>query len=445
MSKESKSYKNSPKKFYIKTFGCQMNKNDSSIIAQILQDNGYGYARDPQNADIFIINTCSVREHAEQRALGYISSLKNWRTKQGRILAVVGCMAKRLADDIAIKFPFVDLILGPDSFRKISGFVSEIYSKNTKIIETSFSGETYCGIYPKRIGVSDFVSIMRGCNNFCSYCIVPYVRGEARSRPIDDIEKEIENLVNNRVKDITLLGQNVNEYLYKEIDFAGLLNRVAQIPGLFRLRFLTSHPKDLNDLIIHAVKMNKNICEWFHLPLQSGNNRILKLMNRRYTKEDYFKLIKRIRKEIPDATITTDVIVGFPTETEEEFMETMSIMEEIGFDNAYTYRYSPRKGTKAYEYESLPEQVIKSRLEKLIAFQGEIIIEKAKQMIGKKYEVLFESKAKNGATRGKTRGNKDVIVEQKICPGEVREVIIKEVRGRTPKGNPALCSAYADG
>ena len=422
------------KKFFIKTFGCQMNKNDSSIIAQILQNNGYGCAQDPKNADIFIINTCSVREHAEQRALGYISSLKNWRTKQGRILAVVGCMAKRLADDIAIRFPFVDLILGPDSFRKISGFVSEIYSQNTKIIETSFSGETYCGIYPKRIGVSDFVSIMRGCNNFCSYCIVPYVRGEARSRPMDDIEKEIENLVDNRVKDITLLGQNVNEYSYNKIDFAGLLNTVAKIHGLFRLRFLTSHPKDLNDSIIHAVKMNKNICEWFHLPLQSGSNRILKLMNRHYTKEEYLKLIKKIREEIPDATITTDVIVGFPTETEEEFMETMSIMEEIGFDNAYMYRYSPRKRTKAYEYESLPEQVIKSRLEKLIAFQGEIIIEKAKQMINKKFEVLFESSARHGATRGKTRGNKDVIVEQDICPGEVREVIIKEVKGRTPKG-----------
>jgi tRNA-2-methylthio-N6-dimethylallyladenosine synthase len=408
MSKESKSYKNSPKKFYIKTFGCQMNKNDSSIIMKILQDNDYECAPDPQNADIFIINTCSVREHAEQRALGYISSLKNWRTKRGRILAVVGCMAERLADDIATRFPFVDLILGPDSYRKINGYLNEIYLKNTKIIETSFSGETYCGIYPKRIGVSDFVSIMRGCNNFCSYCIVPYVRGKARSRSIDDIQKEVENLVNNRVKDITLLGQNVNEYLYKEID------------------------------IIHAVKMNKNICEWFHLPLQSGNNRILELMNRRYTKEEYSKLIKRIRKEIPDATITTDVIVGFSTETEEEFMETMSVMEEIGFDNAYMYRYSPRKGTKAYEYESLPEQVIKSRLEKLIAFQGEIIIGKAKQMIGKKYEVLFESKAKNGATRGKTRGNKDVIVEQEICPGDVREVIIKEVRGRTPIGQTTL-------
>ena len=426
------------KKFFIKTFGCQMNKNDSSIIAQILQNNGYGCAQDPKNADIFIINTCSVREHAEQRALGYISSLKNWRTKQGRILAVVGCMAKRLADDIAIKFPFVDLILGPDSFRKISDFLDEIYLKNTKIIETSFSGETYCGIYPKRIGVSDFVSIMRGCNNFCSYCIVPYVRGEARSRPMDDIEKEIENLVDNRVKDITLLGQNVNEYSYNKIDFAGLLNTVAKIHGLFRLRFLTSHPKDLNDSIINAVKMNKNICEWFHLPLQSGSNRILKLMNRHYTKEEYLKLIKKIREEIPDATITTDVIVGFPTETEEEFMETMSIMEEIGFDNAYMYRYSPRKKTKAYEYESLPEQVIKSRLEKLIAFQGEIIIEKAKQMINKKFEVLFESSARHDATRGKTRGNKDVIVEQKIVPGEICEVIIKEVRGRTPIGDPAL-------
>jgi len=422
------------KKFFIKTFGCQMNKNDSSIITQILHDSSYKWTQDLHRADIFIVNTCSVRSHAEQRALGYIAGLGRWRSTQGRILAVVGCMAERLANDIAIKFPFVDLILGPDSYRRIGDFVDQIYARNTKIIETSLNEETYCGIYPRRIGISDFVSIMRGCNNFCSYCVVPYVRGKARSRLPEDIMKEIEVLVKGGTKDITLLGQNVNEYSYNDIGFADLLNLVVKIPYVFRLRFLTSHPKDLDDATIGAIKEHKNICEWFHLPLQSGCTRILELMNRRYTKEGYLNLINKIRNEIPDATITTDVIAGFPTETEEEFSETLAIMEEVKFDNVYTYRYSPREGTKAYEYESLPEDVIKSRLKRLIDYQSEIIIKKTKEMVGKKDEVLFEAQAKNGATRGKTRGNKDVIVEKDIIPGEVREVVIKEVRGRTPIG-----------
>lgn len=423
-----------PKKFFIKTFGCQMNKNDSSIITQILHDSGYKWTQDPHRADIFIVNTCSVRLHAEQRALGYIAGLRRWRSTRGRILAVVGCMAERLADDVARKFPFVDLILGPDSYRRIGDFLGQIYARNTKIIETSLNEETYCGIYPKRIGISDFVSIMRGCNNFCSYCIVPYVRGRARSRQPEDIIKEIGFLVEGGTRDITLLGQNVNEYSYNDTGFADLLRMVAQIPDIFRLRFLTSHPKDTDDATIETIKEHKNICEWFHLPLQSGCNRILELMNRDYTKECYLNLINKIRKEIPSATITTDIIAGFPTETEEEFAETLAIMEEVKFDDAYMYRYSPREGTKAYELESLPEEIIKRRLKDLINFQNKIILDKTKEMIGKKYEVLFEAQAKNSATRGKTKGNKNVVVEQEIQPGEAREVIIKEVKGRTPIG-----------
>ena len=409
-----------------------MNRKDSSIVTKLLCDNGYAATQDPQVADIYIINTCSVREHAEQRALGFIAGLKRWHTREGRIVAVVGCMAQRLADTITRNMPFVDLVLGPDSYRRIGDFVNQVYAENTKIIETSVTDETYCDIYPQKSGVADFVPIMRGCNNFCSYCIVPYVRGRARSRPLDDIVEEIKHLIDNGVRDITLLGQNVNEYSYEGIDFASLLNVVAQIPGLCRLRFLTSHPKDFDDATIEAVKLNKSICEWFHLPLQSGCNRILKLMNRHYTKEDFMKLIKKIRKEIPTTTITTDVIVGFPTETDEEFLETISLMEEIGFDDAYMYRYSSREKTKAYEYESLSENVIKSRLRRLIDFQNQIIIEKTHAMIGKRFEVLFESEAKHGATRGKTRGNKDIVVEEKLEPGEIRDVVVKEVRGRTP-------------
>ncbi|MGB3340709.1 MAG: tRNA (N6-isopentenyl adenosine(37)-C2)-methylthiotransferase MiaB [bacterium] len=438
MSKESKSRvyteqsRSAPKKFYIKTFGCQMNKNDSSIITEILENNNYRSIEDPVRADIYIINTCSVRKHAEQRALGHISSLKKWADKPDRKVVVVGCMAQRIADNIIRQYAFVDLVLGPDSYRNISKFLDEIYKNQTRISDTKLSGEVYDKIYPKRTGIVDFISIMRGCDNFCSYCIVPYVRGRVRSRPVDDIIAQINHLIENGVKDITLLGQNVNEYAHRGIDFAGLLNKVVEIPGLIRLRFLTSHPKDLNDEIIHTVAKHDNLCEWFHLPLQSGCDRILQLMNRQYNKSDYHQLVGKIRQMIPQATITTDIIVGFPTETEKEFEETVDMLHEMRFDDAYMYRYSARQGTKAFQYESLPERMIMTRLKKIIDIQSEIVKKKAKKMINRTYEVLFEGPAANRATRGKTRGNNDIIVEQEIKPGFLGKVIIIGVKGRTP-------------
>jgi tRNA-2-methylthio-N6-dimethylallyladenosine synthase len=420
------------RKFYVKTFGCQMNKNDSSIITEILENNNYRPVEDPGHADIYIINTCSVREHAEQRALGHISSLKKWADKPDRKVVVVGCMAQRIADNIIRRYRFVDLILGPDSYRNISEYLDEIYKSQTRISDTKLSEEIYDKIYPKRTCIADFISIMRGCDNFCSYCIVPHVRGRARSRPVEDIIAQTNHLIENGVKDITLLGQNVNEYAHRGVDFAGLLNKVCEIPGLIRLRFLTSHPKDLSDEIIHAVAENDTLCEWFHLPLQSGCDRILQLMNRQYNKGDYHQLVGKIRQAIPQATITTDIIVGFPTETEEEFEETVDLVNELQFDDAFMYRYSARQGTKAFEYESLPERMIMTRLKKIIDIQNEIVIKKAKEMVGRTYEVLFEEPAANRATRGKTRGNKDIIVEQEIRPGSLGKVSIIGVKGRTP-------------
>ncbi|HEC79528.1 MAG TPA: tRNA (N6-isopentenyl adenosine(37)-C2)-methylthiotransferase MiaB [candidate division WOR-3 bacterium] len=425
------------KKFYIRTFGCQMNKNDSSIITKILEDRGYTRTEEIPLADILLVNTCSVREHAENRALGYISTLKRWRNEKKRVLGVVGCMAKRLAGRITAQLPFVDLVIGPDSYRNLPDYIEDVIESCTRIIETSDSDETYCGIYPRSPAVCDFVSIMRGCNNYCSYCIVPYVRGRVRSRPPDDIISEIKHLIAKGVKDITLLGQNVNAYYFDGATFAVLLQKAAQIPGLTRLRFLTSHPKDFNDEMIDTVKKYENICEWFHLPLQSGCNRILELMNRGYTKEEFVELVTKIRHCIPEATITTDVIVGFPTETEEEFMETLALLDELKFDDAYMYRYSPRPGTRACRLTPLPEDIIKSRLKKLIEFQNKIMLDKIKAMVGHTYEVLFEAKSEYGGTRGKTRGNRDVVVEETIEPGEIRKVLICEVRGRTPIGKTA--------
>ncbi len=421
-----------PLRFFIKTFGCQMNKKDSEIIAAVLTQSGYVQVSDEDTADVFIVNTCSVREHAEQRALGFIAGLKHWKHAR-RVVAVVGCMAKRLAHDIATRFPFVDIILGPDAYRKIVTFVEDSLH-GTRILETELTDETYCGIYASSTAVTDFVSIMRGCDNYCSYCVVPYVRGHARSRPFDDICQEVENLVQHGVKDITLLGQNVNEYCHGEVSFAGLLRSVATIPGVFRLRFLTSHPKDLNNEIINAVKKCDTLCEWFHIPMQSGSNRILQLMNRCYTRERYLNLVARIRQAIPCATITTDLIAGFPGETEDEFFETLDLMNTVRFDDAYLYRYSVREGTKASQYPSLPETVVKRRLQEMIMLHGKIMVEKAHEMYGKEYEILIEAPAKNNASRGKTRGNKDVVVHEHLNPGSVANVIINDVRGRTAIG-----------
>jgi tRNA-2-methylthio-N6-dimethylallyladenosine synthase len=422
------------KKFFIKTFGCQMNKNDSLIMETVLTEHGFERSDNQAAADVYIVNTCTVRAHAENRALAYISGLQQWRQQGKRVLAVAGCLAREKAAQISRKMDFVDLILGPDSYRQIGDYILEAIRKETKIIDTKLDDETYCGIFPRTSQVVSFVSIMRGCSNYCSYCIVPYVRGKARSRQPDDICREVRHLVQCGVMDITLLGQNVNEYRYDKTDFACLLAEVSATTGLFRLRFLTSHPKDFDKATVKVIKDQPNICEWLHLPLQSGNDRILELMNRKYTVSEYRALIDHIRKEIPEARITTDVIVGFPSETEDEFQETVALFKEIRFDDAYMYRYSTRPSTKANRLKPLDEPIIKRRLSELIKIQNTITREKTEQMIGKRYEILIEGLARGNASRGKTRGNKDIVVEKNIAPGTVMNVLITQVKGHTPIG-----------
>jgi len=420
-------------KVYIRTFGCQMNKNDSDIIAKLLQSAGFKVCDDPDAADVYIVNTCSVRGHAERRALGYITSLKPWRQERDRVLAVVGCMAQRLNSELLGRFPYVDLILGPDSYLHIGQDVRQVFDRRTRVIRTGTHTETYGGIYRASTSVRDYVSITRGCSNFCSYCVVPYVRGPVRSRDPEDIRREASDLVGSGVRDITLLGQNVNEYNSGNVDFARLLDLIARIPDLERLRFLTSHPKDFNESIVNAVADHPNICDWFHLPLQSGNDRILDLMNRKYTVRDYRQKIAAIRNRLPSAAVTADIIVGFPTETDEEYRETLSVVEELRFDDAYTYRYSARPGTKADGLESLPEPKIIKRLEGLIALQSRISLEKMGEMVGRDHEILFERRSGNG-TLGRTRGNTVVLVEEERLPGSVAMVRVQEIRGRTPVG-----------
>ncbi|MBE0432656.1 tRNA (N6-isopentenyl adenosine(37)-C2)-methylthiotransferase MiaB [candidate division WOR-3 bacterium] len=413
-----------------------MNKNDSLLMQQLLADAGFEPTADPDSADIHIVNTCTVRQHAANRALSYIAGLKRWHDRGGRVLCVTGCLAQAEADEISRRMAHVDLILGTDAYQNIGDHIKEIIAKKVRLVDTRVSNETYCGIYHPAAGVADFVAIMRGCSNYCSYCIVPNVRGPARSRPYEDIRGEITYLIERGVKDITLLGQNVNEYRHNDLDFAGLLERVAKIPGTCRIRFLTSHPKDFSIKTVQVIEDYCNICEWCHLPLQSGSNRILSLMNRRYTKEQYLDLVRNIRDRIPQATVTTDVIAGFPTETDEEFLETIALLEQLRFDDAYMYRYSPRPGTKASELTPLAEEMIKERLSALIAVQTGIVKEKTHEMLGKEYEVLFESAAKQNGSRGKTRGNKDVVVRGHIEPGTIKNVVIKEIKGHTPIAEP---------
>jgi len=412
-----------------------MNKNDSDVIYALISSAGHEPAQDPQDADVYLVNTCSVRAHAEKRAVGHITSMKKWRIASAeRVLGVIGCMAQKMGADIAVRFPYVDLVLGPDSYAQIHRHIDNICANRTKIIDTSLSDTTYCGIYHNPRGITDFVSIMRGCDNFCSYCVVPFVRGRARSRPAEDIITEIAGLVAGGVKDITLLGQNVNEYSYSNIGFDDLLSMVAERTSVFRLRFLTSHPKDLKPSIIGAVSKHRNVCDWFHLPLQSGCDRILSLMNRSYTAAAYSNLVAQIRNTLPEATVTTDIIAGFPTETDAEFEQTLTLLEKIRFDNIYMYYYSPREGTEAAKLEILPEEKRKHRLQTLIDLQNRIFKERMNEMVGKTYEVLFESGSLSGGARGKTRGNTDVIVREKIAPGEIRQVLISEVHGITPVG-----------
>jgi len=410
-----------------------MNKNDSDIILSMLAAEGITVVDDPDACDIFIVNTCSVRGHAERRALGYIAALKTWRQAGDRLLAVVGCMAQRRHRELVTRFPYADLILGPDTYRDIGRDIRSVFSNRTRIIRTGTFTETYPGVYRASPAVADFVSITRGCGNYCSYCVVPYVRGPLRSRTPEDIRREVECLVRSGVRDITLLGQNVNEYRHGGTGFAELLSAVAQTAGLCRLRFLTSHPKDFTDSIIDAVAANANICAWFHLPLQSGSDRILELMNRRYTVRDYRRWIQTIRSRLPVATVTTDIIVGFPTETEAEYQATIALVEELRFNDAYTYRYSARTGTAADQYEPLPEDCIARRLRELIAVQNRITGEHLARMVDRDFELLFEKKARNG-TRGRTRGNVVVLVEAELPPGSIASVRIREVRGRTPVG-----------
>ena len=404
-------------KYYIETWGCQMNEEDSEKLSGMLKRIGYKKTEAKEDASIIIFNTCCVRENAENKVFGNLGALKKMKEENPNlIIAICGCMMqqKGMADTILKKFPYVDIIFGTHNSYKFPEYlnrvkqegvqVKEIINKETKIVE---------GIpIDRKSDLKGFVTIMYGCNNFCTYCVVPFVRGRERSRKPEDIIKEIKELVSSGYKEITLLGQNVNSYgkgLEEEITFAGLLRKINEVEGLERVRFMTSHPKDLNEDVIMAVKECDKLCEQVHLPVQSGSSRILKIMNRHYTREKYLELVKKIKKEIPDVGFSTDIIVGFPGETDEDFEETLSLVKEVEYDSAYTFIYSRRKYTPADEMEDqIPDEVKHERFNRLVNTINEIIARKNKLYEGKTVEVLVEGTSKNDETRlsGRTRSGK---------------------------------------
>lgn len=407
---------------FIETYGCQMNINDSEVVLSILQDNGWALCDSITKADLILINTCSIRDNAEKRVLGRLDVFRQEKKKRRVIVGVLGCMAERLKTSL-LENEAVDIVAGPDAYRDLPRLIAGIRDGEKQINTLLSHEETYADITPVRTdnsGVSAFISIMRGCNNVCSYCIVPYVRGAERSRDPKSILREAEELIKAEYKEITLLGQNVDSYLWadasnptRSVNFAQLLEQVALLDPKVRVRFATSHPKDMSDGVLYVMAMYDNICKHIHLPVQSGSTPMLEKMNRKYTREQYLSRVAKIREIIPDCVITTDVIAGFSGETEEDYRQTLSLMETVRFDSAFMFQYSERPGTKASRHypDDITPEVKTSRLNSIIALQNDISLERNRAWIGRDVEVLVDGPSKRCGEElaGRTDGNKTCV------------------------------------
>ena len=432
------------KKFYIETYGCQMNVADSEVVAAIMQTTDSEITDNIGDADIVILNTCSIRDNAEQKVQHRLQELGGKR-KQGKIIGVIGCMAERMGDELVRDYG-VDFVAGPDAYMDIPNLLAQCEQGERAINVTLSKTETYRDIMPARIGkqISGFVSIMRGCNNFCSYCVVPYTRGRERSRDVESILNEVKDLQVKGYKEVTLLGQNVNSYRIlrdngETVDFADLLETVANAVPEMRIRFTTSHPKDMSDKTLETIARHDNLCKFIHLPVQSGSDKILKLMNRKYTREWYLDRIAAIRRILPDATIGTDVFCGFHDETLEDHADTLSLMREVGFDTAFMFKYSERPGTFAQKHlpDNVPEEEKVRRLNEIIALQSQLSLESNLREIGKTVEVLVEgfSKRSRDDMYGRTSQYKTVVFPRNGRHiGETVRVLVKEASAATLKG-----------
>ncbi len=430
------------KTYYIETYGCQMNIADSEMVETILVDQGYGKSSDPRNADAIFINTCAIREHAEDKVysqLGRYDLIKKERPSV--LIGVLGCMAQSLKDDLLQNRPYVDVILGPDSYRRLPELLNRKNTSSRSMVDTQLSRyEVYDDLFPSRKdGINAWISIMRGCDKFCTFCIVPFTRGRERSRSLSSVVEEAKKAVGQGFKEITLLGQNVNSYRYEEYHFHQLLENLAIIPGLKRIRYTSPHPQDISDDLLYTMSDHENICNYVHLPLQAGSNRILKRMNRTYSKEHFLALAEKIKNILPNVGISTDIIVGFPGESDDDFKETLQVMDEIKFDSAFNFKYSPRRGTKASEYDDqIPEVVKQDRLQQVIDIQKKHTLERNLDLVGTIQNVLVEkeSKLSNHQWAGRTDSNKWVIFDKKDA--KVKDMIpvkINEARGITLHGH----------
>lgn len=411
------------RKLFIETYGCQMNVADSEVVASVMEMAGYSVTEDINDADAILLNTCSIRDNAEQKIvsrLTMLSAMRRKRRERRLIVGVIGCMAERVRDTLINEYE-VDLVAGPDSYLDLPNLFAAVESGEKAINVELSTTETYRDIIPSRITgniVSGYISIMRGCNNFCSYCIVPYTRGRERSREAQSILNELADLRAKGFKEVTLLGQNVNSYKYVDnngdtVTFARLLSMVAEAAPDMRVRFTTSHPKDMSDEIIQTIAQYPNICNHIHLPVQSGSNSVLKAMNRHYTREWYLDRIAAIKKAIPDCGISTDMFTGFHNESEEDFQETLSLMREVGFDSAFMFKYSERPGTMASRNlpDNIAEDVKIERLNRMIALQNELSLASNRRDIGKTFDVLIEGVSKRSKEQfvGRTQQNKTMV------------------------------------
>ncbi len=436
------------KKAYIETYGCQMNVNDSEVIFSILKEAGYSRTEDISEADLIMANTCSVRDNAEQRIWGRIEAFNQARKgRRGVLVGIAGCMAERLKDKL-LETGKVDLVVGPDAYRSLPRLLEAVSPDSPQIDVLLSRDETYSDIKPLRTdrnGVSAFISIMRGCNNVCSYCVVPYTRGAERSREPGSIVREACDVFSRGYREVTLLGQNVDSYLWKDeketVNFAELLRRVASVSPLLRVRFATSHPKDISDEVIETMAAHENICKHIHLPVQSGSTRMLEKMRRRYSREWYLERISKIRSLIPDCGITTDVIAGFCSETEQDHLDTLSLMEEVGFDWAFMFAYSERPGTLAAKQypDDVPPEVKNRRLNEIIALQGRKSLERYRSWVGKRVRVLVEGPSKRNPDELCGRASNSMMcvfpsAGQK--PGDYVELIVNDCTSAT-----LICSA----
>jgi len=395
---------------FIETFGCQMNEYDTELVRAILKDRGYGFTDSADTADVVLLNTCAIRENAHNKVYGHLGALKPLKDEKGLVIGVLGCMAQNLKKDLLDGHSPIDVLVGPDSYRSLPELLDKATAGRKGMAVDLSEYETYADITPDRVeGVTAWIAVMRGCDNFCTFCVVPYTRGRERSRDFDGVVREAEALAASGCKQVTLLGQNVNSYHDDARDFADLLVAVAEVRGIERVRFTSPHPKDFPDKLLEAVASHPRICKHIHLPLQAGNDRILELMDRTYARTEYLGLVERIRTRCPDIVLTTDIIVGFCSETDAEFRDTEEIIRQVKYHSAFIFKYSERKNTiAARKYaDDVPDSVKSARVTKLIEFQRTVSLEKNRELIGKTVEVLVEGDGRRSPDQwmGRTDGN----------------------------------------